>query len=508
MINDFEQCYRAVRGRDARFDGRFVTAVLTTGIFCRPSCPAQTPRPANVRFYPVPAAAQAAGFRACKRCRPDSTPGSPEWDVRADLAGRALRLIGEGVVDDAGVSGLAGRLAVSERHLHRLLTAEVGAGPLALARTRRAQTARMLVESTAMPLTDVAFTAGYHSVRQFNDSFRDAFGLVPSGLRRSEPGGRPPGTGAITLRLRYRPPYDGTALIDWLAARAVPGLERVEDGTYQRTMRLPRSTAVVELTPTDAGHVVFRARTEDLRDLAVAVARVRRLADLDADPTTIDETLAADPMLAPLVASRPGLRVPGSVDGFELACRAVLGQQVTVAGARTLAGRLVTAFGDQLPIPAGDLTHLFPTPDAIAAADPEELAVIGLTGARARTLRTLAKAVTGGAVRLDPGADRDDTRRALLALPGIGPWTAAYVAMRGLGDPDAIPVHDLGLRKASVLLGGPGAPAAIGHRAARWRPWRSYGAMRLWSALSDLGEGAGSARPDQADRSAESNPAA
>lgn len=509
MVEDFEQCYRAVSSRDRRFDGRFVTAVTTTGIYCRPSCPAQTPKRQNVRFYRVAAAAQAAGFRACRRCRPDASPGSPEWDVRADLSARALRLIAEGAVDVDGVSGLARRLAVSERHLHRQLVAEVGAGPLALARTRRAQTARLLIDSTALPITDIAFTAGYGSVRQFNAAFQEAFGMTPSQAREhARRGSRAPcagegpmsGTGAIVLRLQYRPPLHAPALLGWLAARAVPGVEEVADGTYRRSLPLPRSTAVVELTPT-ADHVVLRLFAEDLRDLTAAVQRCRRLADLDADPEAVDQALGGDPLLAPLVASRPGLRVPGSADGFELACRAVLGQQVTVSGARTLLGRLVAAFGKPLAAPHRAVTHLFPTADGVAAASEADLAGLGLTRARAATLRVLAAAVTDGDVVLDAGADRDEQVAALLALPGIGPWTASYVAMRALGDPDALPPGDLVLRRAFAALGGGDGARALERHAAAWRPWRAYGAMHLWThAASASGE-----RRDRPDDTHEDN---
>jgi AraC family transcriptional regulator of adaptative response / DNA-3-methyladenine glycosylase II len=477
MIEDFDQCYRAAASRDKRFDGRFIIAVTSTGIYCRPSCPAQTPRRENVRFYAMAAAAQAAGFRACKRCRPQASPGSPDWDIRADLAGRALRLIADGVVDDAGIGGLAKRLAVSERHLHRLLVAEVGAGPLALARTRRAQTARLLIDSTELPLTDIAFTAGYSSVRQFNDSIREAFGCTPSSLRRT---GTPAGgaaTGAIVLRLALRPPYDGVAWLSWLAARAIPGVDEVTGTSYRRGIALPRTTGVIELTP-GQDHMALRLSADNLADLAVAVSRSRALGDLDSDPQTVTEVLGADPVLAPLVAAHPGLRVPGHVDGFELACRAVIGQQITVAGARTLLGRLAEALGRQLSTPDGSIIRLFPTPAAVAES---ELDGLGLTGARRRTLRTLAAAVAAGELALDRGAEREQTVTDLLALPGIGPWTASYISMRALGDPDAFPAADLGLLRASAALGGPDTAAALEECSGKWRPWRAYAAQYLWS---------------------------
>ena len=480
---DFEQCYQAARSRDGRFDGRFVTAVTSTGIYCRPSCPAQTPKRENVRFYATSAAAVAAGFRACRRCRPDASPGSPDWNARADLAARALRLIADGVVDTEGVTGLARRLAVSERHLHRQLTAEVGAGPLALARMRRAQTARLLAERSSLPLTDVAFAAGFASIRQFNETIRAVFGCTPSELRRRAAGPGPEPGGPLVLRLEHREPLDAEALLGWLAARAVPGVEEVEGGAYRRALRLPRSAGWLELRPlAGAGVTQLRLHLDDLRDLGTAVQRCRHLLDLDADPAAVGEVLGADPLLAPLVAARPGLRVPGCTDGFELAARAVLGQRVSVAGARTLAARLVALLGKPLDAPVGTVTHLFPPPEALAGADPADLAGLGLTRGRAAALRALAAAVAAGDLSLDRGADREETARKLLALPGVGPWTAASVAMRALGDPDALPASDLGLRRAMERLGYPGDPRAITARAERWRPWRAYGAAHLWAS--------------------------
>ena len=496
MIEDFDQCYRAVRSKDARFDGWFVTAVTSTGIYCRPSCPALTPKRANVRFLPSAAAAQRAGFRACKRCRPDASPGSPEWNLRADAVGRAMRLIRDGAVEREGVTGVARRLGFSERHLHRQLVAELGAGPLALARAQRAQTARLLIETTALPFTDVAFAAGFPSIRQFNETVREVFATTPTELRRAAAaagGGRangrranddaaPAGPPALTLRLRHRAPLDAGGLLAFLGARAVPGVEAWDpagDGTYRRVLRLPHGSATAALAPGDASgadHVRCELRLSDLRDLAAAVQRCRRLLDLDADPVAVDDALAADPLLAPLVRRTPGRRVPGAVDGTELAVRAVLGQQVSVAGARTLAGRLTVALGAPLPDGLADdeLTHAFPTAAAIAAADPAQLP---LTRARAHALTTLCGAVADGSLALDPGADRDATRAWLLTLPGIGPWTAEYVAMRALGDPDAFPAADLGVAKALVRLGRGADPD-------RWRPWRAYAVQHLWASLA------------------------
>ncbi|TDC67882.1 DNA-3-methyladenine glycosylase 2 family protein, partial [Micromonospora sp. KC606] len=343
MELDFERCYRAVDSRDQRFDGWFYTGVTSTGIYCRPSCPAMTPKRRNVRFFPSAAAAQGAGLRACRRCRPDAAPGSPQWDVRADVVGRAMRLIADGVVDRDGVPGLASRLGYTERHLHRMLRAELGAGPLALARAQRAQTARILIETTELGLAEIAFAAGFGSVRQFNDTVREVYGTVPSGLRAAR-GRRPAvgGTGTITLRLAYRPPLHAAALLGFLAVRALPGVEAVRDGTYRRGLRLPHGTAEVALTPLD-GHVRATLRLADMRDLAPAVARCRRLFDLDADPEAVDAVLAADPALADAVTAEPGVRLPRAVDGFEIAVRAVVGQQVSVRAAHTTLTRLLHA---------------------------------------------------------------------------------------------------------------------------------------------------------------------
>ena len=488
MIRDFDSRYRAVSSRDERFDGWFIVAVTSTGIYCRPSCPAVTPKPANVRFYPTAGAAQYAGFRACKRCLPDAVPGSPEWDVRADVAARAMRLIGDGVVDREGVSGLAQRLGYTERHLHRLLVVELGAGPLALARTRRAHTARLLLESTGLSVAEVAFAAGFSSIRQFNETVRSVFAATPGELRRA---GRRAGVsegvegGGIQLRLPYREPFDAAGLLGFLGARAVPGIESYEGGVYRRTLRLPRGAGTVALSAGE-GRVRCVLRLEDLRDLGAAVQRCRRLLDLDADPVAVAEALASDALLAPLVARRPGLRVPGSVDGPELAARAVLGQQVSVAGARTLAGRLVASRGDPLPGTLaeadGPLTHLFPAPAAVAESVAGE---IGLPAARHGALVGLARAVGRGEIPLDPGADRDEAGRRLLALDGVGPWTASYVAMRALGDPDAFLATDLGVRRSLARLGRPDDCRSAEALAEGWRPWRSYAVQHLWAGLED-----------------------
>lgn len=471
---DEERWWRAVQGQDPRFDGWFVLGVLTTGIYCRPSCPARTPLRRNVRFHPSAAAAQAAGLRACKRCRPDASPGTPAWDARSDLAARAMRLIADGVVDRDGVPGLAWRLGYSRRQVERTLVAELGAGPLALARAQRAQTARTLVETTDLPLADVAFAAGFGSVRQFNDTIAEVFALTPGELRRRV---APTATaGAISLRLPFRAPLWPDSLLGHLVATAVPGVEEWRDGSYRRTLRLPHGSGVVALTP-HAGHVGCRLWLGDLRDVAPAVARCRRLLDLDADPVAVDEQLATDDVLAERVARAPGRRVPRTVDEHELAVRAVLGQQVSTAAARTHAARLVQAVGDEIADPAGGLTHLFPTAEAVAAA---AASVLAMPGARRASVLRLAAALADGAVDLDPGADRDRARRALHDLPGIGPWTVETIAMRALGDPDAFLPTDLGVRLAARSL-GLGEGRALMARAERWAPYRAYAVQHLWA---------------------------
>ncbi|WP_228394887.1 AlkA N-terminal domain-containing protein [Modestobacter roseus] len=472
---DPERCYRAVASRDARFDGWFVTAVHSTGIYCRPSCPARTPLQRNVSFHTTAAGAQAAGFRACRRCRPDAVPGSPAWDVRADVVARAMRLIADGEVERGGVGGLAAALGYSERQLHRLLTAELGVGALALARAQRAQTARVLIETTALPMADVAFAAGFASIRQFNDTIRAVFATTPTALRPATPRGDGGAPGRLTLRLAARAPFAADEVLLFLGAHATPGLEEWDGTTFARVLALPHGPAVVRLSPAPDGGpaVTAELRLTDLRDLGTAVSRCRRLLDLDADPAAVDELLGADAALAPLVATAPGRRVPASPDAAELAVRAVLGQQVSVAGARTLTARLVTTAGRPLAEPVGTLTHAFPTAEALADADLSE---VGLTGARRRTVTTLATALADGTVTLGPGVDRGEAERTLLALPGIGPWTAALVGLRGLADPDVWLPGDLALRRSLAALGSSDADAAT-----RWRPWRSYAVMHLWA---------------------------
>jgi len=463
---DREAAYRAVSSRDPRFDGRLFVCVLSTGVYCRPSCPSRTPRPENCVFHRSAAACVAAGFRACRRCRPDAQPGTRDWDVDGHLAARAVRLVEAGVVDDEGVAGLARRLAVSPRHLHRVLVAQLGAAPADLARTRRAQAARALVEDTDLPMADVAFAAGFRSVRQFNAVMRAHLGAPPSSLRRRT---RRPTADGLEVRLGHRAPFAAEPWLAHVAARAVPGLE-VADGAMVRRVVPGRAGPVLVEVRTDA--MTARIVVASLADLTRTVGRLRRWLDLDADPLRVDEALATDPLLAPLVAARPGLRVPGTVDGDELAMRAVLGQQVSVAAARTMAARLVAALGS--PTPWGLVA--FPTPAAVSAAGPDALRALGLTESRARALHALASALDDG-LDLGPGADREVARAALGDLPGVGPWTVEYVALRALGDPDAFPAHDLVLRRAL----GVDSPREALARAERWRPWRGYATQHLWT---------------------------
>jgi AraC family transcriptional regulator of adaptative response / DNA-3-methyladenine glycosylase II len=507
--------------KDPRFDGVFFTAVRTTGVYCRPSCPAITPKRSNVTFHSTAAAAQQAGFRACKRCRPDASPGSPEWNVRSDLAGRAVRLIADGIVDRAGVPGLANILGYSPRQVGRALTAELGAGPLALARAQRARTARILVETTALPMTEIAFAAGFASIRQFNATMLEVYDISPSLLReraarrvaagangRSADGqdSADAPAGPLCLRLPFRPPIDLARAFGFLAARAVPGVEVATAAQYSAAISLPNGPGVACLRVVPGESWVECSLTlADLRDVTAAVQRCRRLLDLDADPVAISGYLASDPVVGPLARDCPGRRSPGAVDGDEIALRAVLGQQVSVAAARRLAGRLAAKWGTPLLYPegggetddarasdesggiggiGGTLTHVFPGAATIAGLDPESLP---MPRSRAHALVGLAAALASGSIALHPGADRDEVAAKLLALPGIGPWTAGYIRMRALSDPDAFVPGDAGVLRALRQLGhdpGSGAGAGAGAGTAEpWRPWRSYAVHHLWATL-------------------------
>jgi AraC family transcriptional regulator of adaptative response / DNA-3-methyladenine glycosylase II len=469
-------CYRALASRDRRFESRFVVAVLTTGVYCIPGCPAPLPRRRNVRFLPSAAAAEVAGFRPCLRCRPDARPGSPARAGTRSTVSRALALIdAEGL--PGGVERLAERLGVGSRHLRRLFREQVGTTPAAVARTRRAHFARQLIEQTRLPMTRIALSAGFASLRTFNTALRQSFHTSPRELRgRARPAGN---SSALALRLDWRGAPDWDGVLGWLGPRALPGVEQVTRDAYRRTARLGGQALLVELRRAGS-RVELRLPAVASPVLMAAVDRASRLLDLKADVAEIASHLRRDPALRAVLAARPGLRVPGCWDGFELAVRAVLGQQVSVRGATTLAGRLVERCGEPLPQGAAEpgLTHLFPTPERLARA---ELGGLGLTGGRQRSLRALAEAVIEGRLRLEPGADPGAAREALLALPGIGPWTADYVALRALADPDAFPASDLGLRRALARRGRRPTPAELAERARRWSPWRGYAAMALWA---------------------------
>ncbi len=482
VVDDFDACYRVCQARDERFDGWFYVAVRSTGIYCRPSCPAITPKRTNVEFHPSAASAQRAGFRACKRCRPDASPGSPEWNRRADLVARAMRLIADGVVDREGVPGLARRLGYGVRQVERALLAEVGAGPLAVARAQRAQTARLLIESTTLDFTSLAFAAGFSSIRQFNDTVRSVFASTPTELRRRvHRTAADPTPNAIHLRLGHRVPHDPHGAFGHLARTAVPGVEETRaEGSYARTLRLPHGTGVVALTP-QSDHVAVALELTDLRDLHAAVTRCRWLLDLDADPVAVDTHLGGDPPLAPIVARHRGRRIPRTPDGAEMAVRVVLGQQISTSAARVHAGRLVEALGKPLDQPRGTLTHLFPEPAALADA-PDDL--LAMPTRRRSTVRELARRLATGDLRLDPGADPSAVEQELLAVPGVGPWTASMIRMRALGDPDVFLAGDLGVRRAATALGLPADRRRFHEHSLRWSPWRSYAVQYLWSSLA------------------------
>jgi AraC family transcriptional regulator of adaptative response / DNA-3-methyladenine glycosylase II len=466
-VLDADAMYTAMESRDRRFEGHFVVGVRTTGIYCRPGCPARIPHRRNVRFYACTAAAQADGLRPCLRCRPDAAPGTPAAIGSPTTVARALRLIAQGALDESGVDALADRLGVTARHLRRLFDRHLGASPLAVARTQRVHFARKLLEETRLPMAEVAASAGFASLRRFNDAVREAFHASPSELRRrgAAPDGEP---GALVLQLPFREPMAYEPLLAFLAARAIPGVERVEGGTYARTVSASGRDGTIEVARAPkASALCLRVRVAPGADLFAVVARARALFDLDADPRRIDAHLSRDPRLARGVRAHPGLRVPGAWDGFELAVRAILGQQVSVAAATTLAGRLVARFGRPLQGSRDGLSHLFPTPDALARGD---VASIGLPRARAEAIRTLARAVRAGGRPFE-------SIEGMASLTGVGPWTAAYVAMRAGRDPDALPSGDLVLRRAAGTEGA----RALEAMAEAWRPWRAYAAVHLWS---------------------------
>ncbi|WP_371029692.1 DNA-3-methyladenine glycosylase 2 family protein [Pseudoclavibacter sp. JSM 162008] len=515
--------YRAILAKDRRFDGQFITAVGSTGIYCRPSCPARTPHRENVTFYATSAAAHEAGYRACKRCLPDAAPGDPAWNLRGDVAARAMRLIADGVVEREGVPGLAARLGYSARHLGRVLAAELGAGPLSLARAQRARTAATLLGATDLPLADVAFAAGFASVRQFNETVQEVFQLTPTQVRdasrgrsarmragsgRVEEGGPALGAGGVplTLALAYREPYDAAGVFTWLGERAIDGVEIATGHSYERSLLLPGGPAwfSVDAGGSQPSSLRLRAQLTDLSDLQTLVTRVRRLFDLDADPAAIDAALSVHPGIAERVRLRPGRRLPGAVDPDEMLFRAIIGQQITVSAARTALSRLTARAGAAL-VPDGDdrrpdemdaagsataaaatgqvpgrrVTRLFPSASAIAELGEESFA-----GPRARsaTITNVAEAIAGGQLRLSHGDDAAEQHSALTAFRGIGDWTAGYVSMRVLGNPDVLLTGDVALRSGARALGLPSEPKDLTSIAEQFRPWRSYLSLHLWGA--------------------------
>jgi AraC family transcriptional regulator, regulatory protein of adaptative response / DNA-3-methyladenine glycosylase II len=478
---DHDACYRVIAVRDARFDGRLFTGVRTTGIYCRPICPARTPRPENVTFFPTAAAAHEAGFRPCLRCRPETSPDLGAWRGASNTVSRALALLELGALDHASVEALANRVGVGERQLRRLFQQHLGASPIAVAQSRRVLLAKQLIHETRLPMTEIAMAAGFGSLRRFNDTFQALFKRPPTALRRANTDDISAGpSGEITLLLRYRPPYDWPAMLSFLRARAITGVESVDDSIYRRTIGLDGQQGTVTVRPTNESALAATVRFPKLSALPQIIARLRRVFDLAADPDAIALQLIKDPTLAPLIAARPGLRVPGAWDGFELAVRAVLGQQITVPGAIRLAGALTARFGEKLTTPDGTLTHVFPSPSALIGADPTSM---GMPKSRANALLSVAAAVVADPQIFAAGRGLEEAVAQLRALPGIGEWTAQYIAMRQLREPDAFPAADIGLMRAMADADGlrPTATALLA-RAETWRPWRAYAAQHLWAS--------------------------
>lgn len=478
---DAAACERAYRSGDARFDGRFFIGVKTTGIYCRPVCPVKPPKPENTRFYPTAAAAAEAGLRPCLRCRPEISAGTPDWTTGSTKVNWALRLISEGLTEEGGVAALAEGVRVTPRHLQRLFMEHLGASPVSVIRTRRLHLAKRLIDETDLRFADVAFAAGFGSVRRFNATFRDLYGRTPRELRRVRSGAHSRARGeTFTFRLPYRPPFDWERMLAFFAVRATPGVEEVRNGTYRRGFRLDGEPGFLTVGPGCEGDALeLRVDSTNASDLLRVVERVRRLFDLGADPEPIVALLESDPGLRPWTRRHPGLRVPGAWDGFEVTVRAILGQQVSVKGATTIAGRIAERCGEPLAHPRGGLTHLSPTPQGLLSAD---LRKIGMPGSRVRTLSLVAEAVLAGTLVFD-AIQPERLRRSLLEIPGIGEWTAQYVTLR-LGDPDAFPASDLGLLKSAANDVRP-SPKSLLERAEAWRPWRAYAALTLWNATGD-----------------------
>ena len=480
-------CDRARRARDPRFDGRFFIGVTTTGIYCRPICPARTPKDENIRYFPTAAAAEAAGFRPCLRCRPESSPGTPAWLGTSSVVSRGLRLIAEGALDTdirrerrkhRNVDDLAARLGVTARHLRRLFLQHVGATPLDVALTRRAHFAKKLLDETHLAMSDIAAAAGFGSVRRFNSHLRRTYARTPTEIRRLARQRAELGSERYRVRLAYRPPYEWPAILAFLAARATPGVEVVDSGQYRRIIALNGQIGVIEVSRAHEGcALVLDVRFPDARPLLSIVERVRRIFDLAADPSAIAEHLGGDPLLAPVLARHAGLRTPGAWDGFEIAVRAVLGQQVSVKAATTLAGRIASQFGTPVELGHG-LTRLFPTPDRLATAALEQ---VGIIRSRAQTIRILAKQVADGTIGFRGCGDPQELAASLESIPGIGRWTAEYISMRALGEPDAFLSGDLVLRR----IAGNCTPRALDLKAESWRPWRAYAVMLLWQRAND-----------------------
>ena len=499
MDMDDDACYRALATRDPRFDGRLFVAVKTTKIYCRPICPAQTPKRENVRFFATAVAAQEAGFRPCLRCRPEASPELAFWRGSLSTVSRALSLIEAGALDEGDVDSLAARLGMGERQLRRLFHQHLGASPISVAQTRRILLAKQLIHETRLPMTEVAMAAGFGSVRRFNETFHELFKRPPRALRRAAISDEPASiAGSTEVQLAYRPPYDWDGIVAFLGTRAIPGVEVVADGRYARTIAIGEGRGLLTVEPGKGNRLKVTVRFPDLRSLPGIIARVRRVFDLAADPVAIGADLRRDPLLAPLVSARPGLRVPGAWDGFELALRAVLGQQITVAAARILAGILVQHYGERIDDPAAarlGLTHVFPTPRQLAGRD---LAELRMPRARRAAISSLASAALADPLIFGARKSLEDAIAQLRALPGVGEWTAQYIAMRELREPDAFPAADIGLLRAmSGEYGTRPSPAELLVRAEGWRPWRAYAALHLWASDPHAVSAAEKVRHDQ-----------
>jgi len=478
MTLDSHTCYRALRARDARFDGRFFVAVSSTRIYCRPVCTVKPPRRENCRFYPSAAAAESVGYRPCLRCRPELAPGNASVDATSRLAQAAASLIEDRALDEEGLEAIAGRLGITDRHLRRAFGAEFGVSPVEFAQTQRLLLAKRLLTDTALPVTEIAYASGFGSLRRFNALFKQRYRMQPSRLRRNLSGEGVAASDALNFELSFRSPYDWPAISAFLGARAIAGVEAVEGGCYRRTVRIlvdgkpQRGWIEVSLSPKKpALRVMVSASLA--KALPPVLSRVKALMDLACNPVEVAQALGA------LGRRQPGLRVPGAFDGFEVAVRAILGQQVTVAAARTIAGRFAAAFGEAVETPFESLHSIFPSAAKVAAASQSDIARLGMPGARAGTVLALAQAVANGGLELLPNADIDATLGKLRALPGVGEWTAQYIGMRALAWPDAFPHSDLGVMKAL----GESNPRRVLEVAEAWRPWRAYAVMHLWSSL-------------------------